>query len=157
MTWEKRPIPLILLALFVIGGMSVFIRSTPTTQQLQPTAEEKVAPVVTAKPVAPVVNVKPTATGNCDQPPFGAAQWAYDDLAAVMGPEAIRDMFHNICRAKFIHDKKMRKTLHRIGFSDEFIDGNDVGYIAAKTLQLLNLNPGVASRRAGNLRTSLQR
>ena len=32
---------------------------------------------------------------------------------------------------------KMRQTLHRIGFSDELIDGNDVGYVAVKVLQVL--------------------
>jgi hypothetical protein len=85
-----------------------------------------------------VATVKPTATGNCDQPPFGAAQWAYDDLAAVMGPEAIHDMFHNICRAKFMHDKKIcvrRCTVS--GFPTSSLTATTVGYIAVKTLQAL--------------------
>jgi hypothetical protein len=61
----------------------------------------------------------------------------YDDLAALAGPDTIHDMLRNIRRTKYMHDAKMRKVLHRVGFSDEFIDGNDVVYIAVKVLQLL--------------------
>jgi hypothetical protein len=80
---------------------------------------------------------KAAFAGKCDQPPFGVAARKYEDLAALFGAENIHDLLRNTCRAKYMHDAKMRKTLHRIGFSDEFIDGNDVGYIALKVLQEL--------------------
>jgi hypothetical protein len=78
----------------------------------------------------------PALAGMCDQPPFGVKH-NYNDFAEIFGAENIRDLFHNVCRAKYMHDIKMRQTLHRIGFSDELIDGNDVGYVALKVLQAL--------------------
>jgi hypothetical protein len=78
----------------------------------------------------------PALAGMCDEPPFGVKYpEMYDRLAALTCPDAVHDMLHNICRAKYMRDAKMRKTLHRIGFSDELIDGNDVGYIAVRVLQ----------------------
>ena len=80
----------------------------------------------------------PAFAGMCDQPPFGMKHLEiYHDLAALVGPDAIHDLLRNTCRAKYMHDAKMRQVLHRIGFSDELIDGNDVGYVAIKVLQAL--------------------
>jgi hypothetical protein len=80
----------------------------------------------------------PAPAAMCDHPPFGIKYpEMYDVLATLAGPDAVHDMLRNICRTKYMHDAKMRKVLHRIGFSDELIDGNDVSYIAVKTLQAL--------------------
>jgi hypothetical protein len=82
--------------------------------------------------------VPPAFAGMCDQPPFGVKrQEIYNILTSIAGPDAVHDMLHNICRAKYMQDTKMRQTLHRIGFSDELIDDNDVGYVAYKVLQAL--------------------
>jgi hypothetical protein len=92
----------------------------------------------------------PAAAGMCDQPPFGIKPAGmYDKLAALTGPETVHDLLHNICRAKYMHDTKMRVTLHQIGFSDEFIDGNDVGYVAIKVIlafkECIDAHHGAAS------------
>jgi hypothetical protein len=94
--------------------------------------------VIFAAAIAIAAAVPPAFAGMCDQPPFGIKYpEIYNDLAVIAGPEAVHDMLRNICRAKYMRDAKMRKLFHKIGFSDEFIDGNDVGCIAVKALQLL--------------------
>jgi hypothetical protein len=96
------------------------------------------AAAVAAAAIVIATAIPPAFAGMCDQPPFGMKYpEMYHDLAALAGPDAVHDMLRNICRTKYMHDTKMRKVLHRIGFSDEFIDGNDVGYIAVKVLQAL--------------------
>jgi hypothetical protein len=104
------------------------ITFTPKHHEEVPSPSRATAPTQSMAPM-------PASSGMCDQPPFGARK--YKDLAEIFGAENIHDLMRNTCRAKYMHDAKMRKTLHRIGFSDEFIDGNDVSYIALKVLQEL--------------------
>jgi hypothetical protein len=94
------------------------------------------AAALAAAAIVIVTAAPPAFAGMCDQPPFGMKHpEIYHDLAALAGPDAIHDLLRNICRTKYMHDAKMRQVLHEIGFSNEFIDGNDIGYIALKVLQ----------------------
>jgi hypothetical protein len=81
--------------------------------------------------------VPPAFADVCDQPPFGSknAQIVEDFMAIGLSRAGVHEMLRNICLAKFMHDPRIRKAMHEVGFSDELIDRSDVGGIAARALQ----------------------
>ena len=122
---------LCVIALIVIA--SNYHPVPPPTTLEQSAARDKEQTTQTMPP-APAGKAAHTAV-RCDRPPFGMDTQKYGDLVALLGAENIHDLLRNTCRAKYMHDAKMRKALHAIGFSNELIDGNDVGYIALRVLQ----------------------
>ncbi len=78
------------------------------------------------------------SAGMCEEPPFGADTTRYKlfiDTLGELGTLSARDLFPNICRAKYKSDDKMRKALVDIGITSHEIDHDDVAVIALKVLQ----------------------
>ena len=82
----------------------------------------------------------------CDEPPYGADPTRYKlfvDTLGELGTLSTRDLFPNICRAKYKSDEKLRKALFDIGVTSQEIDHDDVAVIALKVLQEFKNSQGI--------------
>jgi hypothetical protein len=77
----------------------------------------------------------PAAAGLCDTPPYGADPKKYQLFIDTFSEGLTVDFFSNICRAKYLSDEKMRKSLVDIGVPSQDIDHDDVTLIAIKVME----------------------
>jgi hypothetical protein len=85
--------------------------------------------------VTTVATASQATAGMCDQPPYGADPKSYKLYIDKFSEKTTVDFFPNICRAKYIGDERMRKSLVDVGVSSYEIDHDDVALIAVKVIE----------------------